>query len=222
MGAESVGVGQPKAKRLADDEAELSLGRWDVATAAHVLSRLLPAPVAAAEVRRRAIALGLLHEPSPGAPTELTAKALSRLFLAGYHLPAQAEHGSLQRLQHHLRERRQVFVSWRMPELESGPESAAAELIYQVCDQQHVANQEPVVLLSQPDMPEGTIRPLALHEFLAGWEATGYRLVVAVGSWEELPRDGKRFFAGSRGRDGTLHWATAEYDTDAAGRILRA
>jgi hypothetical protein len=32
---------------------------------------------------------------------------------------------------------------------------------------------------------------------------------------------GRTFFGGSRDRDGSYHWYTAECDTDAEGRILR-
>ena len=53
-----------------------------------------------------------------------------------------------------------------------------------------------------------------------GFDAGNY-LIAALRRWADLPVEGRVFFGGTRERDGTYHWDTAECATDAEGRILR-
>src|SRR5271166_3615039 len=85
---------------------------WDLALVAPVVSCLLGRALAVEEVRDKAAGLGLLRCPAPGQKIELTAKALSRLFLAGYRIPAHAIAGTLSAAWLHLAQDRRVFVCW--------------------------------------------------------------------------------------------------------------
>jgi hypothetical protein len=83
-----------------------------------------------------------------------------------------------------------------------------------------LAPDEAALLLS-PFGTRRTFYPLPADAFAAAWGAAGRWLAVALRDWAELPVTGRLFFAGSRDRDGTYHWDTAECDTDTRGRILR-
>jgi hypothetical protein len=185
---------------------------WPVAVAARLLEGLLRYPVTAQQVRDRTISLGLLRHPTPGQAVELTAKALSRLLLFGYHLPAHAGGGTLPELEEQLRAGRRVFV------LTVEGDTA---LVYQVLEVRSEPLAEMSVAVREVGTPFVLERSLALESFAAGWAAAGNALAVAVGKWNDLPVDGPTFFGGLRDRDGTYHWFSAECDTDAAGNLMR-
>lgn len=200
-------------------DSEPSLGSWDPALVAPLVSTLLAAPVGAEDLRRRAIGLGLLSEPPAGRPCELSARALSRLFLVGYRLPAHVEHGNFESLCRHVRERRLVFVLF--PSTAFGHPPRELPLCLGELHDLSAANGLNGMLVSGP-YTNGS-GPVFLSEaaFSHEWAAAGNLLVVAARGWGELPTEGRQFFAGSREKDGTLHWETAECDTTAAGEIVR-
>ena len=65
---------------------------------APILEHLLHREVQPAELRQRAVGLGLLRLQENGAPSELTPKTASRLLLAAYRLPAQVQRGTVSHL----------------------------------------------------------------------------------------------------------------------------
>lgn len=92
---------------------------WPAAVLAQALSHLLGRPVTADEVRDRAVGLGLLRQPLPAGPVELTPRAAARLLLAGYGLPALVEAGNAVSLDEHSRAGRRVLVVLARPEVGS-------------------------------------------------------------------------------------------------------
>ncbi len=160
---------------------------------AAALSRLLPHPVTAADVRRRAVGLGLLRLPPDGAAPRLPPEKAARLLLTGYRLPAVAEVGTPATARAHLAAGRHVVL------MSNGAEPGAVPL---------------------PE-PCGAIAEAATDRLFAVWADAGALLVTAARRWEDLPAAPGRFFGGVCDRDGSYHWDAADCDTDAAGRILR-
>jgi hypothetical protein len=203
MGSKTLGLCRPQAGRSAVPDAAPELPACPPAVAARVLTALLVRPVTDDEVLTRAVGLGLVRQPAPGQPARLSAQAVSRLFLAGYRLPAHVEAGTLPGLLGHLEAGRDVFVL--LQEADVGlwqVRAAAGELGFLV------GAAEPARLLA----PEA---------FARAWAAAGNYLIAALRRWADLPVEGRVFFGGTRERDGTYHWDTAECATDATGRILR-
>lgn len=190
MAGDTVSLVRPKAVRPPPVE-EPALAAWPVTAVARVLTALRPNAAEPDAVQRKAIALGLLRQPEAGLPAVLTARALSRLFLAGYQLPAHVLPSSFNSVREHIRAGRRVFCL-----------SAAGHALEVTAEQ---------------DGP-GCV---PMDELERTWDAASAGLVAAARQWADLPRDGSRFFAGHRGRDGVCHWETAGCDTDEAGRILR-
>jgi hypothetical protein len=182
---------------------------------ARVLAALLSREVGAEEVMARAVGLGLLRPPSPGEPAWLSALALSRLFLAGYHVPAHVEAGSPALLRQHLLAGRSAFALLDRQALEPGADPAGLELF-----RVESAADEPGFLVSDPADPGGGACPVAPETFARAWAPAGNFLVAAARLWEDLPAEGRVFFGGTRDLDGTYHWDTAECATDGAGRVL--
>ena len=156
---------------------------WDFSNVARVLSSLIRAPVTATQAREKASGLGLAHYSLHDNGIQLSAKAFSRLLLAGYHLPAQVEVGTARRIRRHLARGRRVFLN--VPAESDADWAASAS---------------------------------ALGSFIDGEFASW---VLAAGSWSELAAHRGFFFSGSRDDVDCYHWATAECDTGADGRILR-
>jgi hypothetical protein len=181
-----------------------------------VLSQILHQPVAADDVRRKAVGLGLLRLPQPGEGKRLAPQAISRLLLAGYQLPALAEQGTLRVLRSHWREGRRVFV---LLDGTGGEDDLPSVL--QVCGFEHEGSGMPWLLVIEP-RPEGIVpQRLPIDEFLEVWSAAGKVVIVAARQWSDLPTVGLVFFGGLRDKDGSYHWNSAECDTDREGRILR-
>jgi hypothetical protein len=180
---------------------------------ARVLRVLLEQDVRPEQVVARAVGLGLLRQPAAGAAPLLSALVVARLFLAGYRIPATVEAGTLRSLHEHLRAGRCTFLLLAAP---GGSASEAFEL-FQVC---RGATDERL-LLSEPGRPADVARFAASEELAAPWAAAACFLICGLRSWGHLPTSGRTFFGGSRDRDGSYHWYTAECDTDAEGRILR-
>jgi hypothetical protein len=173
--------------------------------AARVLAALLPQPPGMEEVLARAVSLGLLRQPPPGEPAALSPLALSRLFLVGYRVPAHVEAGTLPLLQKHLLAGRCVFVLLDGEGL-LRVQGTADELGFPV---------------SVPAEPGGGTRLLTPETFARAWVPAGNFLIAGERRWADLPAEGQVFFGGTRDRDGTYHWDTAECATDGEGRILR-
>jgi hypothetical protein len=219
MTGKSGDLAQRKANRVAD--AEPFLGLWDAELVAPVVSALSPAAVSADQLRRRAVALGLLREPPSGGRAELTAREVSRLFLAGYRLPAQVEQGDAGSVRRHLGAGRQVFVLLDERELDHRSDPDRPRRLYRLLDFPRDAIPLAEVRLGVPGGGETENFRLPASVFTHSWATAGNLLVVAAPDWHELADDGSRFFAGSRSRDGTYHWDTAECDTTADGEVLR-
>src|SRR5207245_1590885 len=147
-----------------------------------------------------------------GQPWGLSAEAGSRLFLAGYRLPAYVDLGTERCLRHCVREGCAVWVT--LGDVD-GAKPAPDEPVTQLHEITSLA--ELVVVQA---LPEASLEALSLREFLVRWAAAG-RLLLAASAWDHLPRQGRLFFGGSRNADGTFHWNTAGCDTDARGEILR-
>jgi hypothetical protein len=206
MALPTLGVKRRRGTRSPEPAAVPEPGPWSLAAIAWVLSALGRPPVCADQVRDKAVGLGLFRLPAPGEVALLTAMAVSRLFLAGYGLPAAAERGTLPVMLQHHRSGRRVFVA--MPERDG-------EAVREV--QGFLSGPDEEVTLADDTGAEQMPR----SAFTVSWAAAGCRLIVAAPRWEDLPADGSEFFGGFRNRDGSYHWTTAECDTDRQGRIVR-
>ncbi|HKI32061.1 MAG TPA: hypothetical protein VKA46_09345 [Gemmataceae bacterium] len=175
-----------------------------------LLSRLLQRPLTAAAVQDRAVGLGLLRLSGAGAPGRLSPERASRLFLAGYQLPALAERATLTAAREHLAARRHVFL------ILGEAEPPVVQL------QALLPDDGPAWALVGACAAEGhAIEEVAAEWLLGAWEAAGRVIVAAARRWEDLPAAAGRFFGGTRENDGSYHWDGADCDTDASGHILR-
>jgi hypothetical protein len=207
MGSKTLGLCRPQAGRSAALDAAPELPACPPAVVAQVLTALLSRPVTDDEVVARAVGLGLLRQPAPAQPARLSAQAVSRLFLAGYCLPAHVEAGTLRALHGHLAAGRDVFVLLQEP---------VAELL-----RVRAAAGDLGLLVGATGPSAEPARVLSQEAFTRAWAAAGNYLITATRRWADLPAEGRAFFGGTRERDGTYHWDTAECATDAEGRILR-
>ena len=214
MGTKALGACQPPAGRPAAPEPEPALPSCPPDVAAAVLGVLLSQEVKPDQVVARAVGLGLLRQPPPQEPARLSPLALSRLFLAGYGFPAHVEAGNVSRLRQHVLAGRTVFVLLDRQGLEAGTGPARLELFRVEAGPDgpgfliNVAGSSATAYLASPEA------------LAAAWAPAGNFLIAAARCWDELPTEGRAFFGGTRDRDGTYHWDTAECATDREGRIL--
>jgi hypothetical protein len=213
MPANTVRLPQPGSATLSSSDPEPAETPCPFGFVTHVVRYLLSPALDPEAVRARAVALGLLRHTGP-AKLRLNAQAAARLFLAGYRLPAHVDLGDLRRLRHSLGEGWLVFVPFR-PAEEAEPE------VVLVHSYQEEEKGDPWLLVTRLGESVAAVQSLGLPQFAGGWAAAGGLLVTAARLWSDLPREGSRFFGGSRGNDGVYHWDSAECDTDGEGRILR-
>jgi hypothetical protein len=213
MGGEAVALAARGLGRASAKEPVAPAAACDPGAVAAVLSRLLLRAVGVAEVRDRAVGLGLMRLPPPGGLAELTAEATCRLFLAGYRLPAAVGPGTPGALREHLAAGRHVFVLVG----DSHPDAAALQVHGLLVGLD--GSNRALVSRPAPGPPEFT--EVALGRLAEGWAAAGQLMVVAARRWADLPASGATFFAGGRDRDGSFHWDAAECTTDSGGCILR-
>jgi hypothetical protein len=168
----------------------------------------------------RAVGLGLARQPAPGEPPELSVQAISRLFLAGYQLPALAEYGTLRRLKELWCAKRTMFVALPAAGTEGdGASPEPAPHLIGAADLEDPA--ESWLALCDLRCSQLCAWRLLLDDFLDRWAAAHHLLFVAARQWSDLAATGTAFFGGSRSRDGVFHWDSAECDTDGEGRLLR-
>jgi hypothetical protein len=179
---------------------------WTCTIVAQFLTGLLRRPVAAEEVQRRAVGLGLSRYPGG----DLCFQSIARLFLSAYHLPAHIEEGTLPLLESHLTAGRRTWVVLR-----------DEPTVYRIIGLQKEPFGELLVLVRAVGSPFVIEQQLPAEAFVERWRGVGCPLVVAAAAWNDLPATGAVFFAGLRDRDGSYRWVTAECDTDGRGRILR-
>jgi hypothetical protein len=194
--------------------AEPQPADWEAVSAACVVTWLLRRAVSARELLDGATAFGLI-ERCPSEATALSARVLSRLFLARYLLPAHAEVGSLTALRDHLAARRHAFVRLgASPDIDDADAGRGvfrvANLSLEVADLNSIAPCVGTVSLRMP-----------LSCFVERWSKEDKALLVASSGWDDLPGSGTRFFGGTRDADGSYHWDVADCDTDAEGHVVR-
>jgi hypothetical protein len=184
---------------------------WGLGPAACILSALLGRPVSPDAVRDKAAGLGLLRYPGQGQESELTAKTLSRLFLAGFRIPAQARAGTIEVVRLCLKSDRRVFVCLTC---------AGAPLAFEAIsgDREGVA---PISFALRPVVPPDQAADTFLHPSLAEQSPFDVPMVIAARGWEVLSGPGCSVFGVSRDPDGTYHWDVAECATDGEGAIVR-
>jgi hypothetical protein len=222
MGVNPMGLVACRTGRAPEEGITQPPGPCSLEAIARVLSCLLRRPVSLEQVREKAVGLGLLHHAECGDGGELTAQAVSRLLLAGYHLPAQVEVGTLPLLAEHARAQRLVFVLPGAPEESDGLDTGLASPVLQVHKVQDAGPGDSWFLLGEPGGSPATKQLVSLdHPLIASSIPASFLLLVAAQHWSDLPQEGNAFFAGSRDANGVYHWNSAECDTDATGRILR-
>jgi hypothetical protein len=192
---------------------------WDLAFVAPVVSGLLGRALAVEQVRDKAAGLGLLRCPELGQKIELTAKALSRLFLAGYRIPAHAITGTLSAACLHIAQDRRVFVCsahLRNTPLSDPLEASLLEAVRIDSD-----SSGPVSILLRPLVTQGEAPDVLLDRCGPEWRKLDVPMVVAARRWEALAIAAQIFFGGGRDADETYHWEVAECATDDKGSIVR-
>lgn len=203
MKGDIVSVPPPGAKPLR--RSSRARDRCAGSVLARVLTALLLRPVTSEEVQERSVGFGLARPPQSGEELFLTTKAASRLFLAAYQLPSQATIGTWLSLLDLLRARCLVFVPL-----------TAARRVVQVHGVAADNSPAPDVVIS-----EAEVAHLPLDRFAVDWDTAGRLLLAAAPRWLDLPRQARTFFGGTRNRDGTYFWHTADCDTDVFGNVMR-
>jgi hypothetical protein len=207
---------------LSVSQPDLPLGSWEMRPAAQVISTLLHRDFSPEQVIHRAVALGLLRCCQPVGRPRLTNQTASRLFLAGFGLPAQVEIGSLATIKTHLTEGRQVFVLLQdRPDLSFPLTEPGDQHLLQAQALLQETDTEVGFLLTDPDDAPLYWYRLPRDQFEAAWAANGNLLVAALRDWDHLPNQAPTFFGGFRNPDGSYFWETAECDTDCKGQVLR-
>ena len=211
---------QPLAPESAlDTELDSPPQTWDLALVAPVVSSLLGRALAVEEVRDKAAGLGLLRCPALGQKMELTAKALSRLFLAGYRIPAHAIAGTLSAACLHFARDRQVFACLERPPslaVSNTCDTSVFEVVSIDSD-----SCDPISILFRPLQTLREASDILLDRSGPEWRLLGVPMVVAARRWEALALERHVFFGGSRDADQTYHWDVAECATDHEGSIVR-
>jgi hypothetical protein len=206
MKVEAVAAGLNTAKSSSRCFAPPPPRLWTCTIVAQFLTGLLRRPVAAEEVQRRAVGLGLSRHPGG----DLCFQSIARLFLSAYHLPAHIEEGTLPLLESHLAAGRRTWAVLR-----------DEPTVYQIIGLHQEPFGELLISIRAVGNPFVVERLLPVEAFVERWREVGCPLVVAAAAWDDLPVTGAVFFGGLRDRDGSYRWVTAECDTDARGRILR-
>lgn len=208
-----------RAERRADwlPNQELAQASCSLDVLAQAIAALTSRSPTPSEVRQRAIALGLLQMPEDGTVPRLTARAASRLLLAGCQLPAWVGSGSIDQIPEFLGQGLRVLA----PVCTLDNPSARPTTLLQLHDVPCGSGEGGWVCVGEPAAPVLAIQQMTLGRFLQGWSAADQMLLVAAHAWQELPREGRHFFGGSRDADGSYHWDIAECVTDGCGRILR-
>ena len=223
MGTEAIGSPRRSPDLLTADAPDSTPDLCRLPVAARVLSALFQAATSPEQVRAKAVGLGLLRHSVQGKPGELTPQALSRLFLAGYSLPATMEQGSLEALLGHIQGGLQVFVALEGKGLNhtGGKADSFQPAVFRVAGLLPEGLAGPSVLLIEPGAAPDDMECHPLSRFEGTWERAGGYWIAAAHSWEAMPKEGGVFFGGSRSAEGVYHWHTAECDTDCEGHILR-
>src|SRR5271165_702014 len=137
--------------------------QWSCAVVARLLTGLMQRPVTSEEITRRTVGLGLSRHPGH----ELCLKAMARLFLSAYQLPAHIEEGTLALLESHLAADRRTWI-------------VLDENAYQVVG----LSQEPLGAKRVAVRPVGDRfvleKHLAVDEFVATWKEAGSLLAAVV------------------------------------------
>jgi hypothetical protein len=204
---------------LADAVLDLLPQTWNLNPTACILSSLLGRPITPDAVRDKAAGLGLLHYPAQGLESDLTAKTLSRLFLAGYRIPAYATTATMAAARLHLEEDGKVFVCLRSLSTFATSDAGVLSVFEAIRGDGEAFAHVSVVL--RPIMLSGQIPDALVDQLAPEQSAFGVPMVVVARGWEVLSGSGGAFFGGSRDPDGTYHWDVAECATDSQGSIVR-
>jgi hypothetical protein len=210
---------QSASDTLTDAVLDLLPQAWNLRPTACILSSLLGRPLTPDAVRDKAAGLGLLHYPAQGLDGDLTAKTLSRLFLAGYRIPAYATTATMAAARLHLEEDGKVFVCLGSPNPFATSNPCVPPVFEAIRGDGEAFAHLSVVL--RPIMPSGQIPDAFVDQLAPERSPLGVPMVVAARGWEVLSGSGGVFFGGSRDPDGTYHWDVAECATDSEGSIVR-
>jgi hypothetical protein len=192
---------------------------WNLSPTACILSSLLGRPLTPDAVRDKAAGLGLLRYPAQGQKSELTAKTLSRLLLAGYRIPAHATAATMTAARLHLEGDGRVFVCLKSAN-PFAPSDQCVPSVFEAIRGDGEAFAHVSVVL-RPMVPPGQTADPFLDQLAPEQSPLGIPMVVAARGWEVLSGPGRDFFGGSRDPDGTYHWEVAECATDDQGSIVR-
>lgn len=193
-----------RSQGLLQDDIRL-VGRWSSSVVAAVASHLLRRPLTPAQVERKAVGLGVVRL---GQSSSLEDKAVSRLLITGYGMPAQVCPGSVADLIRFLRVGLRVLLELSIAECTSN--------LFEII----AVPSDSTFLLTPTPLPHTSVA-LTAADLEIAWTASACHLVVAGRSWRDLAIDGSAFFGGYRDRFDSFHWNIAELDTDREGRILR-
>ena len=190
---------------------------------AQFLALVTERPCTPAAVLRRAVGLGLLRPADPDPTLPVPARAVNRLLIAGCGLPAHLTQSTLPALHADRRAGRRVFVALSSSLLNGEP--------FGPPDAPPAACVAEVTSLTAPDesgtaevcFATGTRTTWPCSRFSAAWASANCLAVLLAPAWADLPRTGIVFFGGFRSPcEDTYYWTTAGYETDRAGRVLRA
>jgi hypothetical protein len=207
--------------RLAAHPAELRELAWELPAVSEILSRLLGWDVLSDQLHQKGLALGLWdHSTSERACKRFTAQAVSRLLIAGFGLPAQADVVTLALLRRHLAGGLKVFVLLPVMLTKSMEENEIQLFPFELQAPRPDRGGDAFVLEGLQRTP-GLLHRISPDQFARCCLTDGTQAVIGAGSWDDLPIQGTTFFGGSRDPDGSYHWDVAEYNTDRCGRVLR-
>jgi hypothetical protein len=196
---------------VTDAAADFFLQAWDLGAIASILSALLGRSLTPDAVRDKAAGLGLLRYPAREVESELTAKMLSRLFLAGYRIPAQVRVNTIDVARSYLKVNARVFVCLNCAGVPLAREAISGD----------VEGSAPVSIALRPIVPRGQAADAFLDPLLPEQSPLEVPMVVSARGWDVLSGTEPLFFGVSRDPDGTYHWDVAECATDSEGFVVR-